>query len=67
MKKYKILRFYQNSRTPARVITQGLSLEEAKAHCSDPETSSSTCKSEKGLEHTREFGPWFDGYDEEDE
>jgi hypothetical protein len=40
-------------------IRGGLTEEEAKAHCSDPETSSSTA-SEPVVDGR---GPWFDGYD----
>jgi hypothetical protein len=35
---------------------------EAQTHCSDPETSSSTCKNSVGRRRTRQRGPWFDGY-----
>lgn len=45
---YKIIRFRQNGDN--EVIRTGLTLEEAQAHCRDPET--------------RGDG-WFDGYDKE--
>jgi hypothetical protein len=73
---YKIVRMYQNRgdllplltpgmRVPEnREIKRGLTLEEAQAHCSDPETSSSTCKLPENVKRTEDFGPWFDGYDE---
>lgn len=61
---YKIVRFFQN-RAPKDTIKTGLTLEEAQAHCQDPETSSSTATSEAAREYTEEHGPWFDGYDEE--
>jgi len=48
-----------------RVVKTGLTLDEAQAHCSDPETSSSTATSVKALELTATHGPWFDGYDNE--
>lgn len=57
---YKIVRCYQNH--PSEVIETGLSLEEAKEHCQDPETSSLTCESFEGIQHTAEFGPWFDSF-----
>ena len=58
---YKIVRFYKDSYYK-KPIKKGLTLEEAQAHCSDPETSSSTCKSSKSLAVTRRNGHWFDGY-----
>jgi hypothetical protein len=56
---YKIIRFYQERNKPSRVLRTGLSLEDAQAHCKDPETSSSTATDPD------EPGVWFDGYDEE--
>ncbi len=47
---YKIVRFYSTER-PSRIVKRGLTLEEAQAHCRDPET--------------RVEGQWFDGYDKE--
>lgn len=38
---YKIIKYYQNNSKP-RVIKTGLSLEQARKYCSDPETSSMT-------------------------
>jgi hypothetical protein len=62
---YKIVRFYFDAGIRKRVIERGLSLEQAQAHCSDPETSSKTCTSKVGRERTRRVGDWFDGYTEE--
>lgn len=61
---YKIIRFFLLSKEQETIET-GLSLEEAQKHCSDPETSSSTCESEEMLNYTDIHGPWFDGYTEE--
>ena len=63
---YKIVRLYQreDSRQYRRTIKSGLTLEEAQAHCSNPETSSSTAKSARARELTRKRGPWFDSYQE---
>jgi hypothetical protein len=61
---YKIVRMYFKGH-PKRTIKSGLTLEEAQAHCGDPETSSSTCTSAAGKARTRKMGPWFDGYEEE--
>lgn len=68
MTTYKIIRMYFRDDIETRTIDTGLTLEEAQAHCNHPETSSSTCSTLAGLDHTRTYGPWFDGYTaEEDE
>jgi hypothetical protein len=59
---YKIVRNYFKG--GHRVIDTGLTLKEAQEHCSNPETSSRTCKSAKAKAVTRRMGQWFDGYDE---
>jgi len=61
METYKVVRFFFESRRNI-TIKRGLTLEEAKEHCSDPETSSSTCTKAAGKRRTRLYGPWFDGY-----
>lgn len=65
MTTYKVVRMFRRDDVRSRTIKTGLTLEQAQAHCSDPETSSSTCSTSEGLQRTREMGPWFDGYDEE--
>ena len=61
---YKVVRFYE--RKAARpVIKTGLTLEEAKRHCSDPETSSETAGGARERRRTKTEGPWFDGYTQE--
>jgi hypothetical protein len=62
-RRYKIVRMYARGRK--RTILSGLTLAEARAHCKDPETSSSTCSKSAGLARTRRMGEWFDGYDVE--
>ena len=57
---YRIVRHYQQG--GKRTIASGLSLIQAQAHCSDPETSSSTCTKSANRARTRRMGPWFDGY-----
>lgn len=59
---YDIVRFYFNRPGYAQVIKRNVSLHQARAHCSDPETSSSTARLADGLNRTRRYGPWFDGY-----
>ena len=62
--RYRIIRFYSGD-TPSRTIERGLTLEEAQAHCHDPETSSRTCTSAVGRRRTARLGAWFDGYDDD--
>lgn len=62
---YKIVRFYRDGSKRPVTIETGLSLEEAQAHCNDPETSSKTATSKAGKQRTRLHGPWFDGYQKE--
>jgi hypothetical protein len=61
---YKIVRMFQRSDIPRRTIKTGLTLEQAQAHCQDPETSSSTAKGYKARKRSEMYGPWFDGYEE---
>ncbi len=63
-KTYRVVRMYQGDH-PRETISEGLSLEDAQAHCSDPETSSSTASDPEAVARTQERGPWFDGYEEE--
>lgn len=61
---YRIVRFYQQDH-PREIITTGLTLEQAKAHCNDPESSSATATGEHAVRRTKTLGAWFDGYEEE--
>lgn len=63
MSTYKIVRQYMHHEP--RTLDTGLTLEEAQAHCSDPETSSSTCTLAANVKRTAERGAWFDSYTEE--
>jgi hypothetical protein len=67
MAKYKIIRFFKDREPPhhQRIVKRGLTLEQAQEHCRDRETSSSTCARTAGVRRTKNFGPWFDGYEEE--
>ena len=63
---YKIIRFYRDDDfRNGTTVKKGLTLEQAQAHCQDPETSSSTASGAEALKHTDLYGPWFDGYKEE--
>lgn len=64
MCKYKIVRHYFEP-SGKRTIKTGLTLEQAQAHCKDPETSSSTAVGSKARQRTQRYGAWFDGYSEE--
>jgi hypothetical protein len=59
---YKIVRYYMNARIRCRVIRRGLTLDEAREHCMDPQSSSETCTTKTGRARTRQLGQWFDGY-----
>jgi len=61
---YRIVRCYQNPNKRSRTVDNGLTLAEARAHCSDPETSSSTCTKPYPKSLTKKHGEWFDGYEE---
>lgn len=65
---YRTIRFYTSDGIHGRnrTLRRGLTLEEAQAHCLDPET----CwhgKSSAARRITRRNGgrPWFDGYEKE--
>ena len=58
---YKIVRIYRD-RDTRTTIAKGLTLEQAQAHCSDINTSSSTAYTTSALKRTKRYGPWFDFY-----
>jgi hypothetical protein len=62
---YHIVRRFADPNHPDEVIETGLSLEQAKEHCSDPDASSRTCSAQEGLLRTARYGPWFDSFEEE--
>jgi hypothetical protein len=65
MKRYKVQRLYFHKPGYKYTLLSNLTLEQAQAHCSDPETSSSTCTSSYKRSLTRKHGPWFDSYTED--
>jgi len=65
MTTYKIVRSFFNRDHSSRTIKRGLTLEEAREHCRDKETSSQTCTGAKARKLTERCGSWFDGYEEE--
>jgi hypothetical protein len=62
---YKTFRIYRDRDIPNVTVKTGLTLEEAKLRCIDPETSSRTAQSDWAKEHTAKYGPWFEGWTEE--
>lgn len=68
MTTYKIVRSFMvasSNMRKRRAIRTGLTLEEAQAHCRNPETSSRTATNAKAKARTKRYGPWFDSYTEE--
>jgi hypothetical protein len=61
---YKIVRAYQRH-DAHEVLMRGLTLEQARAHCTDPETSSATARGESARTLTKAMGPWSDMYYQE--
>jgi len=65
MSTYKIVRCYMNGGHQFRTVKRGLTLEQAQAHCRNPETSSKTATSAAARRRTKTRGPWFDGYEDD--
>lgn len=63
---YRTVRYYQNL-LRKDILEEGLTQEEAQAHCRSRETSSDTCRSKESIERTAQLGPWFDGYEKEND
>jgi hypothetical protein len=57
---YDIVRFYFSG--GSRIVARQVTLEEAQAHCRNPETSSRTATSAASRLRTERLGPWFDGW-----
>ena len=70
MKTYSIVRFYEDPDRENKVIRTGLTLEEARKWCEDPETSSYSATPPKGcgdddrkiVRWHRAQKHWFDGF-----
>lgn len=70
MQLYNIVRFYENGKS-SRIMRRGLTLEEARRHCNDPETSSMTASKPKGCANDeaqiarwhKSQKHWFDGFE----
>jgi hypothetical protein len=62
---YRIVRFYQNEDYDTEIVAHGLSLAQAKEHCSGPEASSTTATKRAAVARTTRRGTWFEGFEEE--
>lgn len=67
MTTYKIIRFHYWPEPGQPIMQTGLTLDEAKAHCADPESSSKTCTLPELIAYTEREGPWFDGFTAEED
>ena len=65
MTTYRTVRHFADHLRNDHTTLRGLTLEEAREHCRDPETSSRTAAGAAAAELTGRMGPWFDGYEEE--
>lgn len=61
---YEIVRHYQRDDVENEIIDTVDTLEEAREHCNDPETSSRTATNNAAVALTEKYGDWFDGYRE---
>jgi hypothetical protein len=62
---YSVWCYYQDDAHSKTFIDGGLTLEEAKAICNDPDTSSRTTTTAEGKRRTRDRGAWFYGFTED--
>ncbi len=65
MTRYKVQRIYFHRPGHARTLHTGLTLAQAQAHCSNPETSSRTATGSVARARARRYGAWFDIYTED--
>jgi hypothetical protein len=63
--RYKVQRLYFRRPGVRRTLKTGLTLAQAQAHCSDPETSSRSCRYARNVKRTEQVGEWFDSYTQE--
>ncbi len=56
---YNVYRYYFRQPGRKRLILAHVHIDEAQAHCNNPETSSSTCTTSGCKLRTKRMGPWF--------
>lgn len=64
LKTFRIVRVFFEG-YPDKTIKRGMTLQEARAWCKDPETNSSTAKSKKAQRLIEKYGEWYDGFAED--
>ena len=65
MTTYRVVRIYERTIVPNRIVRRGMSLEEAVAHCEDPKSNSRTAKGKHQTVRTKKYGHWHDAYAKE--
>jgi len=63
--KYVIIRKFHKTPGQNMIIKRGVSLQDAKAHCTNPEACSKTAADLTAHILTRHFGPWSDSYQQD--
>lgn len=63
IKTYRVVRFFEQG--GRETVASGLTLDEAREHCDNSETSAGTAMGLEARRLTEECGLWFDGYEEE--
>jgi hypothetical protein len=60
-----IWRFYADKTIEKQLVKSGLTEEQARKHCHDPESSSKTATLSEAIKRTEYLGAWFEGMEEE--
>lgn len=62
---YSIIRFYRSDEYDREIVATGLTYAQAREHCNDPETSSSSATGAEAVARTMARGPWFEAHERE--
>lgn len=65
--RYKIVRKFFRDDIPDELIESGLTIDQARSHCSNSESSSTLATTLSARAITRKLGPWFDAYYEDED